>query len=224
MDDPNVSAVSEIDSRKKRMTRHQNEHPHGPAAAPQAAKAEDLDPAEIVAEAKLANELANEMNNDVAGAAEEMTSPLAKLEAQVAEFKDAWLRAKAETDNVRKLAQADVARAHKYAVERFAEDLLPVKDALEQTLAAGNVTLDTLKSGAELTLKALQASFDRAQVTEVNPVGEKYDPHRHQAMQMVDSDRPPNTVVDVFQKGYLINDRVLRPALVTVAKGKTENA
>ena len=160
---------------------------------------------------------------DVAGT-DDVTAQLIKAESEVAELKDAFLRAKAETENVRKQSQADVARAHKYAVERFAEDLLPVKDALEQTLAAGDVSLDTLKSGAALTLKSLQASFDRAQVSEINPVGEKFDPHRHQAMQLVDSDQPANTVVNVFQKGYLINDRVLRPALVTVAKSKAENA
>ena len=160
---------------------------------------------------------------EVGRVADDIAAQLVKVETEVAELKDAWLRAKAETENVRKQAEVNVAKAHKYAVERFAEDLLPVKDALEQTLAGGDVSLETLRSGAALTLKALQASFDRAQVLEVNPVGEKYDPHRHQAMQMVDSDLPANTVVDVFQKGYLINDRVLRPALVTVAKGKTEN-
>ena len=156
--------------------------------------------------------------------ADDIAAQLIKAETEVAELKDAWLRAKAETDNVRKQAEANVAKAHKYAVERFAEDLLPVKDALEQTLAADEVSLETLKSGAELTLKALQASFDRAQVIEIHPEGEKYDPHRHHAMQLVESDQPPNTVVNVFQKGYLINDRVLRPALVTVAKGKSEIA
>jgi molecular chaperone GrpE len=159
--------------------------------------------------------------NAIEGAvvADEIVAQLARVESEVAELKDAWLRAKAETDNVRKQAQADVAKAHKYAVERFAEDLLPVKDALEQTLKAGDVSLETLRSGSELTLKALQSAFDRAQVVELAPAGEKYDPHRHQAMQMVESSQPPNTVVTVFQKGYLINDRVLRPALVTVAKG-----
>jgi len=159
-----------------------------------------------------------------AGGADDIAAQLVRAETEVAELKEAWLRAKAETENVRKQAEASVAKAHKYAVERFAEDLLPVKDALEQTLAGGDVSLETLRSGAELTLKALQASFDRAQVIEVNPVGEKYDPHRHQAMQMIDADQPPNTVVNVFQKGYLISDRVLRPALVTVAKGKAETA
>ena len=157
------------------------------------------------------------------GGADDLAAQLIKAEAEVAELKDAFLRAKAETENVRKQAEVNVAKAHKYAVERFALDMLPVKDALEQTLAAGDVPLEALKSGAALTLKALQASFDRAQVVELNPVGENYDAHRHQAMQMVDSTQPPNTVVDVFQKGYLINDRVLRPALVTVAKGRTEN-
>ena len=161
-----------------------------------------------------------EMNGD----ADDIAAQLVKIEGELADLKDAWLRAKAETENVRKQAEVSVAKAHKYAVERFAEDLLPVKDALEQTLAGGDVTLETLRSGAELTLKALQASFDRAQVIEVNPVGEKYDPHRHQAMQMIDANQPPNTVVNVFQKGYLISDRVLRPALVTVAKGKSETA
>lgn len=150
--------------------------------------------------------------------AQDLAERLRKSEAEAAELRDAFLRARAETDNVRKQSQSDLARAHKYAVEKFAEDLLPVKDALEQTLAVENVSPETLKSGAELTLKALDAAFGRAQLVELNPVGEKFDPHRHQAMQMVESTQAPNTVVDVFQKGYLINDRTLRPALVTVAK------
>jgi len=154
-----------------------------------------------------------------APAADDLAAQLARAQAEVAELKDAWLRAKAETENARRIAQADVAKAHKFAVERFAEDLLPVADALEKTLAAGDVTLETLKAGADLTLRALRSAFDRAQVVEVNPAGEKFDPHRHQAMQMVPSELPANTVVDVFQKGYLVSDRVLRPALVTVSSG-----
>jgi molecular chaperone GrpE len=94
-----------------------------------------------------------------------------------------------------------------------------VRDALEQTIGAdASVAAETLKTGAELTLKSLDAAFARAQITEIDPVGQKFDPHRHEAMQAVPSNQPPNTVVTVFQKGYLINDRVLRPALVTVAK------
>ena len=149
---------------------------------------------------------------------------LAKALVEAAEMKDAWLRARAETENVRRQAQADVARAHRYAIEKFAEDLLAVKDALEQTVAAdASVSAETLKAGADLTLKALNAAFARAQITEVDPAGQRFDPHRHQAMQVVASDAPPNTVVTVFQKGYLINDRVLRPALVTVSKAPEPN-
>src|SRR5689334_8879761 len=149
----------------------------------------------------------------------EQSAQLERALAESAEMKDAWLRARAEIENVRRQGQADVARAHKYAIEKFAEDLLAVKDALEQTLASGeSVSRETLKSGVELTLKALDAAFARAQIRQIDPAGQKFDPHQQQAMQAVDSDLPPNTVVTVFQKGYLINDRVLRPALVSVAK------
>ena len=157
-----------------------------------------------------------------AGDAPEPTAHLAELlkeaEDEAARLKDAWLRAKAETENVRKQAQNDLLKTHKYAIERFAHDLLTVKDALELSLATPNATTEALKDGVELTLKNLSAAFDKAQIVEINPAGEKYDPHRHQAMTMIESAEPPGTVVQVFQKGYLLNDRVLRPALVAVAK------
>lgn len=142
---------------------------------------------------------------------------LAQARAEVAELKDAWLRARADAENARKQAAADVARAHKFAIERFAEDLLPVKDSLEQALGV-DATPEQLRSGVDLTLKQLSSAFARARIDEVEPKGERFDPHRHQAMQLVPSDQPPNTVVQVVQKGYLLNDRVLRPAMVTVAK------
>jgi molecular chaperone GrpE len=148
---------------------------------------------------------------------------LKKAETEAAELRDAWLRAKAETDNVRKQAQNDIAKAHKYAIERFAQELLTVRDALELALATPHDTTEALKDGVELTLKNLKAAFEKAKIVEINPAGEKYDPHRHQAMTMIESDQPPGTVVQVFQKGYLLNDRVLRPALVAVAK-KSEGA
>ncbi len=143
---------------------------------------------------------------------------LAELKAQ--EHLDSWLRAKAETENLRKRAQADIASAHKYAVDNLAEALLPVKDSLEAALAIENSTLDSLKSGVGLTLKQLNAVFDKANISEINPVNEKFDPHRHQAMTMVEAPGEPNRVVEVMQKGYLLHDRVLRPALVTVSKSK----
>lgn len=150
--------------------------------------------------------------------APDLAAHLKQAEDEASRLKDAWLRALAETDNVRKLAQNDVARAHKYAIERFAQELLAVKDALEQTLAAPGASIDALRDGVELTLKNLNAAFERAQIVEVDPLHDKYDPHRHHAMTMVESGESAGTVAQVFQKGYLLGDRVLRPALVAVAK------
>jgi molecular chaperone GrpE len=138
------------------------------------------------------------------------------------EHHDAWLRARAEADNIRKRAQADITSAHKYAIENFSSDLVAVKDSLEAALAADKVTIESLKSGVELTLKQLNAVFEKNRITEINPAGQKFDPHRHQAITTVESDAEPNSVVQVFQKGYALNDRVIRPAMVSVAKNPTD--
>lgn len=150
---------------------------------------------------------------------------LQKAEAAAQEHRDAFLRAKAETENVRKRAQTDVANAHKYAVENFATELLAVKDSLEAaiaTMGAEHATLDNLKSGVELTLKQFNAAFGKFNLAEESPAGQKFDPHRHQAISMIEAeaDVEANTVVSVLQKGYKLNERVIRPALVTVAKAK----
>jgi molecular chaperone GrpE len=145
---------------------------------------------------------------------------LAQAEQTAQEHHDAWLRAKAETENARKRAQEDVSKAHKFAVESLASELLPVRDSLEAALAAESATLDTFRSGVELTLRQLSAVFEKSHIREINPLGEKFDPHRHQAISMLPSDQEPNTVINVLQKGYLLHDRVVRPALVTVAKAK----
>jgi len=138
---------------------------------------------------------------------------LAEAQARLEEQKDAWLRAVAEADNVRKRAQADVAAAHKYGIERFAQGLLPVLDSLEAAQAAKDL------SAIELTARQLQAALEKASVREINPAaGERFDPHVHQAMAAVEADAEPNTVVSVMQKGYRLHERVLRPALVTVAR------
>lgn len=142
------------------------------------------------------------------------------LTAQVAELQDAWLRAKAEAENVRRRAQEDVSKAHKFAIEKFAADLLAVKDSLDAALAVEEQTVDTFRTGVELIAKQLIAAFDKNALQEINPVGQKFDPHQHQAISMVESEQEANTVVSVLQKGYLIADRVLRPAMVMVAKGK----
>lgn len=146
---------------------------------------------------------------------------LAEAEAKVQEQREAWLRAMADAENARKRAQADIASAHKYGVERIAESLVPVMDSLQAALADQASDTATLRSGVELTLKQLQAAFEKAAVAEVNPASrEKFDPHHHQAMMAVESDAEPNTIVAVMQKGYRLHDRVIRPALVTVAKAK----
>ncbi|MGZ8156093.1 MAG: nucleotide exchange factor GrpE [Burkholderiales bacterium] len=142
----------------------------------------------------------------------------AELSAQ--EHHDAWLRARAEADNIRKRSQAEISNAHKFAVESFAAELLPVADSLQAALAAETATADSLRSGVELTLRQLKSVFEKFNLTEIDPAGQKFDPHRHQAISTTEADAEPNTVVRVLQKGYLLHDRVIRPALVIVAKGK----
>ena len=144
-----------------------------------------------------------------------------QAELKAEEHHDAWLRAKAETENVRRRAQEDIAKAAKFAVEKFAGELLAVKDSLEAALATETPSVESLKSGSELTLKQLVAAFEKSNLREINPLGEKFDPNVHQAISMLESDQEPNTVVTVLQKGYLLADRVLRPALVIVAKAKS---
>jgi len=141
-------------------------------------------------------------------------------EQKAEESHDAWLRAKAETENVRRRAQEDISKAAKFAVERFAGELLAVKDSLEAALALESMSVESLRSGTELTLKQLTAAFEKSALSELNPIGEKFDPHRHQAISVMEAEQEPNTVVTVLQKGYLLADRVLRPALVIVAKAK----
>ena len=145
---------------------------------------------------------------------------LRQAELKAVEHHDAWLRAKAETENVRRRAQEDIAKASKFAIERFAGELLAVKDSLEAALATETPSVDSLKSGTELTLKQLVAAFEKSALKEINPAGEPFNPNFHQAISMVEADAEPNTVVTVLQKGYLLNERVIRPAMVMVAKAK----
>lgn len=142
----------------------------------------------------------------------------AELAAQ--EHHDAWLRAKADADNIRKRTQVEIANAHKFAVEGFSSELLAVKDSLEAAIKVETADLASMKSGIELTLRQLVSVFEKFNLSEIDPMGEKFDPHKHQAISMVEADAAPNTVVSVLQKGYLLHDRVLRPALVMVAKAK----
>lgn len=144
---------------------------------------------------------------------------LQAAERKAQEHYDAWMYAKAESENIRRRAAEDISKAQKFAVERFSSEMLAVKDSLEAGLAVETATVESFKSGMELTLKQLSSVFEKFNIAEINPVGEKLDPHKHQAISMTDSDLPANTVVSVMQKGYALNDRVLRPALVLVSKG-----
>jgi molecular chaperone GrpE len=143
---------------------------------------------------------------------------LAEAQAKIEEQRDAMMRALADAENARKRAQAEAASARKYALESFAEGLLPVVDSLEAALKTGDT------SGVELTLKQMRSALEKSSVREVDPrPGERFDPHRHQAMAAVEAaGAEPNTVVATMQKGYVLHDRVLRPALVTVAKAAAD--
>ena len=144
--------------------------------------------------------------------------PAADLETRHAELSDAYLRAKAEAENTRRRAEEEMGKARKFAVEGFAESLLPVKDSLEAAIAIPAATPEQLLEGVHATLRQLTSALEKNKVVEVNPpAGAKFDPHQHQAISVVPAAQEPNTVVAVLQKGYLIADRVLRPALVTVS-------
>ena len=146
---------------------------------------------------------------------------LSATEAKLAEMHDAFMRAKAEGENIRRRAEEEVAKARKFAVEGFADSLLPVKDSLEAAIAIPAATPEQLLEGVHATLRQLAAALERNKVVEINPpAATRFDPHQHQAISVVPADQEANTVVSVLQKGYLIADRVLRPALVTVAAPK----
>ncbi len=146
---------------------------------------------------------------------------LANLKAQNADLADQYLRAQADVQNARRRADDEIAKARKFAVEGFAESLLPVLDSLEAGLAIPNVTLEQIREGSEATLRQLKSALERNKVVEINPAaGTKFDPHHHQAISVVPAEQEANTVVTVLQKGYSIAERVLRPALVTVTAPK----
>ena len=163
-----------------------------------------------------AAQAANEF--DAMNAVTETQAQLAVLQAKNTELSDSYLRAKAEAENARRRAEDEISKARKFALESFSESLLPVLDSLEAGLALKEATLEQIREGSEATLKQLKSALERNKVIEINPAaGAKFDPHQHQAISMVPAQQEANTVVTVLQKGYLIAERVLRPALVTVA-------
>jgi molecular chaperone GrpE len=194
-------------------------HPEHPESVPgdaSGAPAEAIPPGTAESEAPAAGE--------GAGAPVDLEGRLAEAEARAAEHFEAFARARAEMENIRKRAQEDVAKAHKYGIESFAESLLPVKDSLEMALKVEAPTVESIREGVEATLKLIGSVFERNKLIELDPVGQKFDPNQHQAISMVPAASlnppvPANHVVNVLQRGYLINDRVLRPALVIVSQG-----
>jgi molecular chaperone GrpE len=146
---------------------------------------------------------------------------LSATEAKLAEMHDAFMRARAEGENIRRRAQEDISKAQKFAIEGFAEALLPVRDSLEMALKVESPNVDSLREGVEMTLKQLITAFEKNRLLAIEPaVGEKLDPMKHQAVAVVPADQEANTVVNVLQKGYMIADRLLRPAIVTAAQAK----
>jgi molecular chaperone GrpE len=173
----------------------------------------------------------NQENQEVSAPAEpgaEAATPesaleqqLSATEAKLAEMHDAFMRAKAEGENIRRRAQEDVSKAHKFAIESFAEAMVPVRDSLEMALKVETPSLEALKEGVEMTLKQLTSAFEKNRLVEILPAqGDKLDPNKHQAVAVVPAEQEANTVVNVLQKGYMIADRLLRPAIVTAAQAK----
>ncbi|MCB1975399.1 MAG: nucleotide exchange factor GrpE [Nitrosomonas sp.] len=191
--------------------------PDESAESPDNVKNESLNQPAAETDEIIQTTVQNEANQD---ALPGLAQSLKEAERKAAEHHDAWLRAKAEAENVRRRAQADVSNAHKYAVENFSTELLTVMDSLEAALAVENANVENFKNGMELTQKQLVAVFEKFNIKAIDPVGEKFDPHQHQAMCTVDSELEPNTVVQVMQKGYKLHERVIRPALVMVSKTK----
>jgi molecular chaperone GrpE len=168
-------------------------------------------------------ELASKLGSAPAAEASEpsLEARFAELQAKHTEVADAFLRAKAEAENTRRRADEEMSKARKFAIESFADSLLPVKDSLEAAIALQSATPEQMLEGVHATLRQLNAALERNKVMAIQPpAGTKFDPHQHQAISMVPAEQDANTVVAVLQKGYLIADRVLRPALVTVAAPK----
>jgi molecular chaperone GrpE len=150
----------------------------------------------------------------------DLEKALADSQLKAQENHDQYIRAKAEMENIRRRSAEDVLKAQKFGVEKIAEALLAVKDSMDAALVVENTSVESFKTGVELTARQLTNVFEKFSIREENPDGARFDPTKHQAITALDSDQPPNTVLNVLQKGYLLHERVLRPALVAVAKEK----
>ncbi|MBP7779966.1 MAG: nucleotide exchange factor GrpE [Burkholderiaceae bacterium] len=192
------------------MSEHQkSEQSQAASATPLDMSPEEIEAAQAAVEAGTVDPLA------------EALARVAELETKNADLAEQYLRAQADVQNIRRRSEDEISKARKFAVESFAESLLPVADSLEAGLAIKDGTIEQIREGAEATLRQLKSALERNKVIETNPAaGAKFDPHHHQAISMVPSDQEANTIVSVLQKGYTINERVLRPALVMVSAPK----
>jgi len=185
------------------------------ASASEGAETQNEEQTDLISEVEILDE-------DIAVEENDLSSQLAEAESQSAKYRDEALRIRAEMENLRKRSLRDIDQARKFALERFMGDLLEVSDSLDRGLDAAEaetVSIDLLKEGTQLTQKLLKQALSKHGLTELDPVGEKFNPEQHEAMSMIPSDQhEPDTVVQVIQKGYVLNDRLLRPARVLVAK------
>ena len=199
------------------MSESESNKPNEAPDAPQAGNASEPSTQDVLAAAQAA---APEAPSPEAVAPEPFVT-LESLQAQLDEANDTVLRAKADVENARRRADEEVQKARKFAVESFAESLLPVIDSLEAALSVEQSTVEQMREGVSATQKQLLSALERSKVVQINPPnGEKFNPHQHQAISVLPAEQEPNTVVSVLQKGYLLADRVLRPALVTVTAPK----
>jgi molecular chaperone GrpE len=204
------------------ISRHRHfKNPENRMSDPTFTSSQQNQPEVNTGNAQSANDITAAMANFEADALTKCQADLAELQAKSAELADQYLRAKAEAENARRRAEDEISKARKFAVEGFADSLLPVLDSLEAGLNIKDATLEHIREGAQATLRQLTSALERNKVVAINPAAnDKFDPHLHQAISMVPADQEANTIVTVLQKGYLIADRILRPALVTVAAAK----
>ena len=196
--------------------------------SPQKAKTAESAKGESVQKPKIAESAESAESAEILEESESAESPevltlqkaLEEANQNVAQLKDAFLRAKAESENTRRRAEEEIAKARKFALEGFAKDLLAPWDSLDAALNAQNQSMESLKEGLTLTKKQLDSAFQKNALLEINPQGQKFDPHQHQAVGLVPAALPKDTVAVVLQKGFLIAERVLRPAMVMVSDGK----
>jgi molecular chaperone GrpE len=208
-----ISVISCIFETMSDSTQPQNPSmtPHDPSAESHAPDAHQQDNTQAHLDTPL------DAPTDPSQAMAQALSETASLQAKLSELQDQYLRGQAEVLNARKRADEEVSKARKFAIESFAESLLPVLDSLEAGLLIKEATPEQIKEGAEATLRQLKSALERNKVIAIEPAaGTKFDPHHHQAISVVPAEQDPNTVVMVLQKGYLISERILRPALVTV--------